>query len=1420
MRHLWKKRMSAVVALVLMLSGIPEVAGSQVNAQEGNLVTNGDFENGLTGWDNWSESDKFKATAESVHDGNGALLVESTSQDWVGLTQNIAVEKNTTYELSFWGKNASMFCYKIMDSSWSSNLIEQYPTGNGEYQQYTATFDSGDNETVILYISDAATNGYYDNFSIVKKGGNPVAVEFDGGFESGNLDGWQNSDAPDKFMVSSEDVYEGNFALKISSVSQEWKCIKYNLPIATNYMYRISFYAKGEATTYFKVINKDMTAELAGGVPNSSSGEWTLNSYEFNSKSNNEIVLYFADTAGTVYIDNIVIERLSEVPVNVTEVINGDFSDGLNGWDISASGEKFTVSGGDLYITSDAANGNYIEQKIYTEKGTYYTVSMNATGADTGYKILDLEKKTILADEKDNYFCSGNNSAINLRILDTEGNAVVNSIKIEEALIQPNNNRPVVNASGEITEVKLTDSDATAAVRSLYVYLQEVGKNNLLFGHQTDNSESIVKKDNIVSDTYHTVGAYPAITGFEMGNIVMDMDYYVRLVQQAYKNNSVATVCDHMPNFSSEATGSTWSDMTPTYAHIMPGGKDHEKFLQRLDQMAEFALSCVDENGELIPIIYRPFHENSGMWFWWGVSNTSKDEFVNLWRYTVEYLRDEKGVHNLLFAYSPNGHFSSEDNYLSRYPGDDYVDIIGFDIYHDNPSYESKWMQQTLKDAQITSGIASKKGKVAAITEVGIRYNGSDGLAVEDNAMKDWYSQLYNALTNDESAKQIAYMMTWRNQDKTHFWVPYDDGEGDRHEMANDFTVFYNHDNVIFADRMGNYADLQGIRTVKHENSVYFVAPTTGEKIKGTADVILKVNADESENVKNVKLYVGENAYNAEYSAPYYIASFDTTTYDDGNYQLKAIVTLDNGVSFEADKNIKIWNDESTSDVNTRVFDNFDGYFGETEQLNQAYNRNTNGDVNEVSLIDSPFGTEYGKALKFEYSVSTGGPGYSGTAKTLNYDITSLNSKGISFWFQGDGRGADILLQVNMPNCFEVHLNDLSTFDKDSTQPQYIEIMWDEFKTKGHVQQKDLSDIQTYAIYVNGTGIESSTLIFDEICVIAETPVAGQVSVEDKSGYLKDADSVKNAVLTESDKKLIESGKNIQIIMEIEKLSNLPADSGLIDAALGGKKVVYYLNIDLLKKIEGESATLVHEIGGKIELVLPVPAELIKSGRTFSVIYVHDGVVKMLSDQDSIPETVTIAANEFSTYALVYAESGGNNGGNAGGNNSGNADGNNSGNAGGNNSGNAGGNNSGNNSGNAGVGNSGNVDGNNSGSIGDKTDRTFKGTIGRNAGGSTNRDGRKNISKSTADTTEESASEYVEEPAKESQIPETDKSIDSTTADNSEDSKVDISDDVAVEKQEGSSNMLGSILLWVALALVIVAVIIYVVRKYCESKED
>lgn len=86
-----------------------------------------------------------------------------------------------------------------------------------------------------------------------------------------------------------------------------------------------------------------------------------------------------------------------------------------------------------------------------------------------------------------------------------------------------------------------------------------------------------------------------------------------------------------------------------------------------------------------IPVIFRPLHEHTQTWNWWGRSATTDSEFIAFWRFIVSYLRDTKGIHNVIYAISPQMDEVYDDpvgRILFRWPGDEWVDLVGIDCYH------------------------------------------------------------------------------------------------------------------------------------------------------------------------------------------------------------------------------------------------------------------------------------------------------------------------------------------------------------------------------------------------------------------------------------------------------------------------------------------------------------------------------------------------------------------------------------------------------------------------------------------------------------------------------------------------------------------------------------------------------------------
>jgi mannan endo-1,4-beta-mannosidase len=133
-----------------------------------------------------------------------------------------------------------------------------------------------------------------------------------------------------------------------------------------------------------------------------------------------------------------------------------------------------------------------------------------------------------------------------------------------------------------------------------------------------------------------------------------------------FKAGGLVAVSDHLPS-----PGGTLASI------IVPGGTGNSAWMATLDQRAA-ALKTLQDSG--VVVIWRPFLEMNGGWFWWG--NGDVTAFVALWRHMFNYFTTTKGLHNLLWNYSPN----IGANVTKYYPGDAYVDIVGLDGYYAEPT--------------------------------------------------------------------------------------------------------------------------------------------------------------------------------------------------------------------------------------------------------------------------------------------------------------------------------------------------------------------------------------------------------------------------------------------------------------------------------------------------------------------------------------------------------------------------------------------------------------------------------------------------------------------------------------------------------------------------------------------------------------
>ena len=308
------------------------------------------------------------------------------------------------------------------------------------------------------------------------------------------------------------------------------------------------------------------------------------------------------------------------------------------------------------------------------------------------------------------------------------------------------------------------DKKATKETVNLFRSLYTLQNKGVMYGHQDDLMYGYswwYEKDR--SDTKDFTGDYPAVAGFELGHIELgnerslDSVSFTQIAEQVkahYRRGGVITISWHANNpltmqikdtLSQRQHGTAWDvSSKEVVASILPGGKNHEMFNTWLEHLATFFKGLKDDNGKPIPFIFRPYHEHSGSFFWWGANICTDQEYAALWRYTVNFFRDKKEIHNIIYAYNTD-RVTSLEQYMKGYPGDDIIDMLSLDMYDRGAQFGPE-LDNALG---FVTHEASTRNKLTALSETGERWG-----------MKDWWSTLLLPVI---SKYPVGYVLTWRN---------------------------------------------------------------------------------------------------------------------------------------------------------------------------------------------------------------------------------------------------------------------------------------------------------------------------------------------------------------------------------------------------------------------------------------------------------------------------------------------------------------------------------------------------------------------------------------------------------------------------------------------------------------------------------
>lgn len=254
--------------------------------------------------------------------------------------------------------------------------------------------------------------------------------------------------------------------------------------------------------------------------------------------------------------------------------------------------------------------------------------------------------------------------------------------------------------------------NATREAKALLQYLSTIDDRHLLSGQHCYNHEP----DRYYDLAREITGEYPAVWGTDFiwqGTRDPGADVVEAAIQK-HNEGSIITLMWHAgrptddPPFpwresiQGEVSDEEWTELTT------PGTKLHKRWLAQVDQVAEHLKQLQHAN---VPVLWRPYHEMNGSWFWWG-DKKGENGYIKLWKMMFDRYVNHHQLNNLIWVWNANAPRNLPKDeafpYEHYYPGPEYVDVLATDVYHFD--YEQDEYEALLELAD---------GKVVALGEVG-----------------------------------------------------------------------------------------------------------------------------------------------------------------------------------------------------------------------------------------------------------------------------------------------------------------------------------------------------------------------------------------------------------------------------------------------------------------------------------------------------------------------------------------------------------------------------------------------------------------------------------------------------------------------------------------------------------------------------
>ena len=220
----------------------------------------------------------------------------------------------------------------------------------------------------------------------------------------------------------------------------------------------------------------------------------------------------------------------------------------------------------------------------------------------------------------------------------------------------------------------LSNENAIPNAVKVYEYLKETYGTACITGQM--ESTWMGSADYEMNYIEENTGKLPAIRGLDfMHN---DFAGVTKRTQEWWEKGGIPTICWHTGADFSIAYDESKADNINWDEAFVPGSETYNALIEGMDRAVPYLQQLEDAN---VPVLWRPFHELDGGWFWWSKGGSSN--FVKLWQLMYSRYTDYWGLDNLIWVYGYSGNGGGMADW---YPGDDYVDLVGADSYDVGPN--------------------------------------------------------------------------------------------------------------------------------------------------------------------------------------------------------------------------------------------------------------------------------------------------------------------------------------------------------------------------------------------------------------------------------------------------------------------------------------------------------------------------------------------------------------------------------------------------------------------------------------------------------------------------------------------------------------------------------------------------------------